>query len=66
MGSTDARQTASSPMRSAALIAFLRKAGRLTADAREGRDSLWLPGLWADAEPPSDTTGRAILDPAPE
>ena len=59
MGSTDARQTASSPMRSAALIAFLRKAGRLTADAREGRDSLWLPGLWAgpgsDAELPTDT-----------
>jgi 3-phosphoshikimate 1-carboxyvinyltransferase len=32
----------------------------LGADAREGRDSLWLPGLWAGAEPPS---GTVHIDP---
>ncbi len=28
---------------------------KLGADAREGRDSLWLPGLWSGADPPTDT-----------
>jgi 3-phosphoshikimate 1-carboxyvinyltransferase len=28
---------------------------KLGADAREGRDSLWLPGLWSESEPPADT-----------
>jgi 3-phosphoshikimate 1-carboxyvinyltransferase len=28
---------------------------KLGADAREGRDSLWLPGLWSAAEPPGET-----------
>jgi 3-phosphoshikimate 1-carboxyvinyltransferase len=28
---------------------------KLGADAREGRDSLWLPGLWNAAEPPAET-----------
>jgi 3-phosphoshikimate 1-carboxyvinyltransferase len=27
----------------------------LGADVREGRDSLWLPGVWAGAEPPAGT-----------
>jgi len=35
-----------------AMATELRKLG---ADAREGRDSLWLPGLWSAAEPPGDT-----------
>jgi 3-phosphoshikimate 1-carboxyvinyltransferase len=42
--------------RLAAMATELKKLG---ADAREGRDSLWLPGLWAgsgsNAEPPTDT-----------
>jgi 3-phosphoshikimate 1-carboxyvinyltransferase len=28
---------------------------KLGADAREGRDSLWLPGLWSETEPPAET-----------
>jgi len=28
---------------------------KLGADVREGRDSLWLPGLWSGTEPPSET-----------
>lgn len=28
---------------------------KLGADVREGRDSLWIPGLWSEAEPPADT-----------
>jgi 3-phosphoshikimate 1-carboxyvinyltransferase len=27
---------------------------KLGADAREGRDSLWLPGLWSAADPPAE------------
>jgi len=27
---------------------------KLGADVREGRDSLWIPGLWSEGEPPSD------------
>ncbi len=34
-----------------AMATELRKAG---ADAREGRDSLWLPGLWHEADPPTE------------
>ncbi len=34
-----------------AMAAELKKLG---ADAREGRDSLWLPGLWSGAEPPAE------------
>ena len=33
---------------------------KLGADVREGRDSLWIPGLWSEAEPPS---GVAHVDP---
>lgn len=35
-----------------AMAVELRKLG---ADVREGRDSLWLPGLWSGVEPPMDT-----------
>jgi 3-phosphoshikimate 1-carboxyvinyltransferase len=28
---------------------------KLGADVREGRDSLWIPGLWSESEPPSGT-----------
>jgi 3-phosphoshikimate 1-carboxyvinyltransferase len=28
---------------------------KLGADVREGRDSLWIPGLWSEAETPSET-----------
>jgi 3-phosphoshikimate 1-carboxyvinyltransferase len=28
---------------------------RLGAEVRQGRDSLWLPGLWNEAEPPAET-----------
>ncbi|HEV8577541.1 MAG TPA: 3-phosphoshikimate 1-carboxyvinyltransferase [Thermoanaerobaculia bacterium] len=38
--------------RLAAMAGELKKLG---ADAREGRDSLWLPGLWSEDEPPADT-----------
>lgn len=38
--------------RLAAMAGELKKLG---ADAREGRDSLWLPGLWSEAEPPAET-----------
>ena len=34
------------------LEAMATELKKLGADAREGRDSLWLPGLWAGAEPP--------------
>ena len=40
-----------------AMAAELKKLG---ADAREGRDSLWIPGLWSDAEPPA---GAVHVDP---
>jgi 3-phosphoshikimate 1-carboxyvinyltransferase len=33
---------------------------KLGADVREGRDSLWIPGLWSEAEPPS---GPVHVDP---
>jgi 3-phosphoshikimate 1-carboxyvinyltransferase len=33
---------------------------KLGADVREGRDSLWIPGLWSEAEPPS---GEVHVDP---
>ncbi|MFL6194950.1 MAG: 3-phosphoshikimate 1-carboxyvinyltransferase [Thermoanaerobaculia bacterium] len=36
------------------LEAMATELKKLGADAREGRDSLWLPGLWALDEPPSD------------
>jgi 3-phosphoshikimate 1-carboxyvinyltransferase len=35
----------------------LRKLG---AEVREGRDSLWIPGLWSAAQPPGDAV---TLDP---
>jgi 3-phosphoshikimate 1-carboxyvinyltransferase len=37
------------------LEAMATELKKLGADAREGRDSLWLPGLWAAAETPTDT-----------
>jgi 3-phosphoshikimate 1-carboxyvinyltransferase len=37
------------------LEAMATELKKLGADAREGRDSLWLPGLWAGAEPPGET-----------
>ena len=40
-----------------AMAAELKKLG---ADAREGRDSLWLPGLWSEAGPPA---GAVHVDP---
>lgn len=33
---------------------------KLGADVREGRDSLWIPGLWSESEPPS---GVVHVDP---
>ncbi len=36
------------------LEAMATELKKLGADAREGRDSLWLPGLWAGTAPPSD------------
>ena len=36
------------------LEAMATELKKLGADAREGRDSLWLPGLWAAAAPPGD------------
>jgi 3-phosphoshikimate 1-carboxyvinyltransferase len=42
------------------LEAMATELKKLGADAREGRDSLWLPGLWAGAEPPA---GTVHIDP---
>ena len=36
------------------LEAMATELKKLGADAREGRDSLWLPGLWAGVAPPDD------------
>lgn len=40
-----------------AMATGLRVAG---AEAREGRDRLWIPGLWSRAAPPED---RVVIDP---
>jgi 3-phosphoshikimate 1-carboxyvinyltransferase len=40
-----------------AMATELRKAG---AEAREGRDRLWIPGLWSGQAPPSD---EVLIDP---
>lgn len=37
------------------LEAMATELKKLGAEAREGRDSLWIPGLWSDAPPPSET-----------
>lgn len=37
------------------LEAMATELEKLGADVREGRDSLWIPGLWSEAEPPSGT-----------
>lgn len=37
------------------LEAMATELKKLGADAREGRDSLWLPGLWSGTEPPAET-----------
>ena len=37
------------------LEAMATELKKLGADAREGRDSLWLPGLWAGVQPPGET-----------
>ncbi|HYX24086.1 MAG TPA: 3-phosphoshikimate 1-carboxyvinyltransferase [Thermoanaerobaculia bacterium] len=37
------------------LEAMATELEKLGADVREGRDSLWIPGLWSAAEPPSAT-----------
>jgi 3-phosphoshikimate 1-carboxyvinyltransferase len=42
------------------LEAMATELKKLGADAREGRDSLWLPGLWATATPPD---GPVHIDP---
>ncbi|HEX9943818.1 MAG TPA: 3-phosphoshikimate 1-carboxyvinyltransferase [Thermoanaerobaculia bacterium] len=37
------------------LEAMATELKKLGADVREGRDSLWIPGLWSGAEPPAET-----------
>jgi len=37
------------------LEAMATELKKLGADVREGRDSLWIPGLWSDGEPPAET-----------
>lgn len=36
------------------LEAMATELEKLGADVREGRDSLWIPGLWSETEPPSE------------
>jgi 3-phosphoshikimate 1-carboxyvinyltransferase len=37
------------------LEAMATELKKLGADVREGRDSLWIPGLWSGGEPPAET-----------